>query len=303
MYRQAIYPQARIMACVVLFIVAIAIWQHEFVLAGINANPYMNLGIIIGAFFGVALNFWNLFSLKNEFIALEALNESMDEALGYHKRDLEEERADKLDRAATVYHRPDITSGAHKMISQELARKGRLVITSSIRKILVEEVEERIYEKVSFANYIAGLMILLGLMGTFIGLMQTVGSVGQILSSLDFAAADSVETVALLIKNLKAPLNGMATGFSSSLFGLVASLTLGFMVKIGGRATARMKQNLNICSTVLHKLIMKQVSMQVITGRLLALKMWTIRLLLHRKMGMRFPIARCGSSCGLPSNW
>jgi hypothetical protein len=81
-------------------------------------------------------------------------------------------------------------------------------------------------------------MIFLGLLGTFWGLLKTIGSVGDIIGGLT-AAAMPVAMFDTLKTRLQAPLAGMATSFSTSLFGLAGSLILGFLDLQAGRAANR----------------------------------------------------------------
>src|SRR5205085_3905203 len=78
-------------------------------------------------------------------------------------------------------------------------------------------------------GYLVGLLVFLGLLGTFWGLLDTSQSVGKTISSLDSRAADSVTVFDELKNGLAAPLKGMGTAFSSSLLGLSGSLVLGFL--------------------------------------------------------------------------
>src|SRR5690242_1959985 len=78
-------------------------------------------------------------------------------------------------------------------------------------------------------RYLVGLLVFLGLLGTFWGLLDTIQSVGKAISALDTKAADSVAVFDDLKNGLAAPLRGMGTAFSSSLLGLGGSLVLGFL--------------------------------------------------------------------------
>ncbi|RME97458.1 MAG: flagellar motor protein MotA, partial [Alphaproteobacteria bacterium] len=78
-------------------------------------------------------------------------------------------------------------------------------------------------------RYLVGLLIFLGLLGTFWGLLQTINSVGQTIGSLDTQGNDGLVLFEELKTGLEAPLKGMGTAFSSSLFGLAGSLVLGFL--------------------------------------------------------------------------
>jgi len=84
-----------------------------------------------------------------------------------------------------------------------------------------------------------GLLVFLGLLGTFWGLLITVSSVGDTLQSLNVEATDSASVFTSLREGLQAPLRGMGTAFSSSLFGLTGSLILGFLDLQAGQAQNR----------------------------------------------------------------
>ncbi len=84
-----------------------------------------------------------------------------------------------------------------------------------------------------------GLLVFLGLLGTFWGLLRTIGSIGDTIQSLDPRTGDANDVLDALKSGLQAPLAGMGTAFSSSLFGLSGSLVLGFLDLQAGRAQNR----------------------------------------------------------------
>jgi len=84
-----------------------------------------------------------------------------------------------------------------------------------------------------------GLLVFLGLLGTFWGLLQTIGAVGLVVGSLETESANFTAMMKQLRTGLDAPLSGMATAFSSSLFGLAGSLILGFLDLQLGQAMGR----------------------------------------------------------------
>ncbi|MBT5752098.1 MAG: flagellar motor protein MotA, partial [Rhodospirillaceae bacterium] len=88
-------------------------------------------------------------------------------------------------------------------------------------------------------RYLIGLLIFLGLLGTFWGLLGTIGSVGGVINSLEVTSGDLGTVFGELKAGLKAPLEGMGTAFSSSLFGLAGSLVLGFLDLQAGQAQNR----------------------------------------------------------------
>ena len=85
-------------------------------------------------------------------------------------------------------------------------------------------------------KYIISLLIFLGLIGTFWGLLKTIDSVGLTIKNLSIDEANIVTNFMNLKNGLNEPLSGMGTAFSSSLFGLTGSLCLGLIDLLTGRA-------------------------------------------------------------------
>src|SRR5690606_5298053 len=85
-------------------------------------------------------------------------------------------------------------------------------------------------------RYLVGLLVFLGLLGTFWGLLQTVSSVGDTIQTLDVGSGDAGLIFDNLKEGLAEPLGGMGIAFSSSLFGLAGSLVLGFLDLQAGQA-------------------------------------------------------------------
>ncbi|MEZ5812447.1 MAG: MotA/TolQ/ExbB proton channel family protein [Rhizobiaceae bacterium] len=110
--------------------------------------------------------------------------------------------------------------------------------TISMRSIL-DSIATRLDESRDISRYLIGLLVFLGLLGTFWGLLQTIGSIGDTIASLDPASGDASDVLDSLKSGLAAPLDGMGTAFSSSLFGLAGSLVLGFLDLQAGRAQNR----------------------------------------------------------------
>ena len=94
---------------------------------------------------------------------------------------------------------------------------------------LLDSLNLRLDETREISRYLIGLLVFLGLLGTFWGLLSTIDSVGTVINSLGVAGEDSTSMFLKLKEGLKQPLNGMGTAFSSSLFGLSGSLILGFL--------------------------------------------------------------------------
>lgn len=106
---------------------------------------------------------------------------------------------------------------------------GETVITPASMRSILDSVGNRLEEAKDTSRYLTGLLVFLGLLGTFYGLLQTVSSVGDVIASLDVTNSDSGNLFSNLKDGLEAPLSGMGTAFASSLFGLSGSLILGFL--------------------------------------------------------------------------
>ena len=107
-------------------------------------------------------------------------------------------------------------------------RTGRMSISQQTMRHLLDSIGTRLDEARDISRYMTGLLVFLGLLGTFWGLIETVGSVGKVIDGLK-VGGDSGALFDTLKDGLAAPLAGMGISFSSSLFGLAGSLILGFL--------------------------------------------------------------------------
>ena len=107
-------------------------------------------------------------------------------------------------------------------------RTGRMTITQQTMRHLLDSIATRLDEARDISRYMTGLLVFLGLLGTFWGLIETVGSVGKVIDGLK-VGGDAGALFDTLKEGLAAPLGGMGISFSSSLFGLAGSLILGFL--------------------------------------------------------------------------
>ena len=117
-------------------------------------------------------------------------------------------------------------------IARALGEDGRkATLTTFSTRALLDGVGTRLDEGRELARYLVGLLIFLGLLGTFWGLLETVRSISSVVDDLtvDSTAKDAgSQMFDQLRSGLRAPLDGMGTAFSSSLFGLSGALALGF---------------------------------------------------------------------------
>ncbi|MFG1350145.1 flagellar motor protein MotA [Xanthobacter autotrophicus] len=117
-------------------------------------------------------------------------------------------------------------------------RVGRMSISQATMRSILDSIGTRLDESRDMGRYLTGLLVFLGLLGTFWGLLETVSSIGTVISSLQ-VGPDSGSIFEDMKSGLAAPLGGMGTAFSSSLFGLAGSLVLGFLDLQAGQAQTR----------------------------------------------------------------
>jgi hypothetical protein len=118
-------------------------------------------------------------------------------------------------------------------------RTGHLSLATGSTRTLLDSVASRLDEQRETTRYLVGLLVFLGLLGTFWGLLKTVSSVGTTIGALDTTGGENVLLFDQLKEGLAGPLSGMGIAFSSSLFGLAGSLILGFLDLQAGHAQSR----------------------------------------------------------------
>ena len=118
-------------------------------------------------------------------------------------------------------------------------RRKRLSLSPPVLRSLLDGIAARLDKFRDLSRYTIGLLVFLGLLGTFWGLSQTIASVGQVIAGLRAGGGDVATMFDTLKAGLAAPLSGMGTAFSTSLFGLAGSLVLGFLDLQAGQAQNR----------------------------------------------------------------
>jgi hypothetical protein len=139
---------------------------------------------------------------------------------------------------------PGLASGRQPILLAPMAtmlrdRKGALSLSATSMRSIMDSIGSRLDEARDTGRYLVSLLVFLGLLGTFWGLLDTIGSVGNVISKLDTKGADAGASFQELKDGLAAPLKGMGTAFSASLLGLAGSLILGFLELQTSHAHAR----------------------------------------------------------------
>jgi hypothetical protein len=219
MTRAAVYRQ-RMIAFLAVVAVVVGI-LHAQALPFFLRNPPLNTLILSLLAVGIALSFRAVASLEREI-----------EWIDRYRRD---------DPRLALGEEPPLL-GPLAVLLEEPGRRSTLT-SSSLRSVL-DGVEARLDEQRETSRYLIGLLIFLGLLGTFWGLLMTANSVGETIRGLNVGGTDPAQMFETLRKGLEAPLSGMGTAFSTSLFGLASSLVLGFLDLQASRAQSRFANDL-----------------------------------------------------------
>ena len=129
---------------------------------------------------------------------------------------------------------PGLSTGTDPKLLAPMAtmlrdRTGALSLSTNAMRTIMDSIGSRLDEARDTGRYLVGLLVFLGLLGTFWGLLDTITSVSKAIATLDNKSTDTVAVFDELKAGLAAPLRGMGTAFSSSLLGLAGSLVLGFL--------------------------------------------------------------------------
>lgn len=187
-----------------IFIVIVLLYpvlQNAFL-----SNIFINVIILIALGVGIVFNVVKLVALNSDYFVLANfdINNSV-KSFSTHNGNLK-----------------NLTSDLKQI-------DGRYVFKSSAITRLIENIDMSMSSVRETSRYLVGLLVFLGLLGTFWGLLKTIGSVGNVISGLGIDDTNVAGFFNSLKDGLNAPLQGMSIAFSSSLLGLAGSLILGFM--------------------------------------------------------------------------
>jgi hypothetical protein len=116
---------------------------------------------------------------------------------------------------------------------------GHFTISATAMRSLLDGIASRLDESRELSRYMTGVLIFLGLLGTFWGLLKTVGSVSDVIGNMTLGGGDMNLMFEQLKSGLAKPLAGMGTAFSASMYGLAGALVLGFLDLTAGQAQNR----------------------------------------------------------------
>ncbi|SVA21316.1 uncharacterized protein METZ01_LOCUS74170 [marine metagenome] len=202
-----------------IVILAIAVFVYPVLQSAFLSNIYINLIIILSLFFGLGFCIYNLSQLQSNYASLASFN--------IHKS------------PQTLTNKP----GVLKNLIYELSESdGHHTFRSSKVDKILENIDMSLSGIRETSRYLVGLLVFLGLLGTFWGLLKTIGSVGNVIGGLGIDDTNVAGFFNSLKEGLNAPLQGMSVAFSSSLLGLAGSLILGFVDLQLGQAQSKFSQ-------------------------------------------------------------
>lgn len=204
------------MTLFVFAVVLLVILLKDALLGAFMANAALNGVIIATLLLGNIFAFRRVFDLRPEQEWITAFKRS---------------------ESAASSINPKLMAPAAALLSAQ-QEGGMRLSTLSMRSVL-DGIASRLEESREISRYFTQLLVFLGLLGTFWGLLGTIGAIGGTINSLTVDGGDIALMFDELKAGLEAPLAGMGTAFSSSLFGLAGSLMLGFMDLQASQAQTR----------------------------------------------------------------
>jgi hypothetical protein len=185
----------------------VAVILYGQIVTAFNSNPALN-GVIIGTLgFGVIYTFQQVLRLYPEIRWVNNF---------------------RIADPGLAAEKPPVMLAP--MATLLMRRQGQAALSTAGMRSILDSIGSRLDESRETTRYLIGLLVFLGLLGTFWGLMQTVQSVGLTINSLGGNGNGESGAMFEELKNgLTAPLAGMGVAFSSSLFGLAGSLIVGFL--------------------------------------------------------------------------
>ena len=190
--------------------------QHAFA-----ANPVLNGVIVAVLLFGVVWNLRQVLSLRHEVAWIEGFRSV---------------------RGGESPVQPRLLAPMASMLAAR--RSERVSLSALALRSVMDGILSRLDETRELSRYMTGLLIFLGLLGTFWGLLLTIGSVADVIGNMSVGSGDLNQLFNQLKTGLARPLEGMGTAFSTSMLGLAGALVLGFLDLTAGQAQNRFTNEL-----------------------------------------------------------
>lgn len=201
----------------VIFIVLSAVFFHEFIVQAILGHLAVNVCIIAGSSYGILLIFARLLSAQKDMRALERFSQEAQSG-----SDMNE-----------LLDQPWVKHLSIRQYLEPIAQTEGTLASQLDQNAIENELEalsDEYNSKMELPQFLVGFMVAMGLLGTFIGLLETLTGISGMLDDMGKSSANIEEQFSNLVVELRKPLAGMGMAFSASMFGLVASLMLSIMM-------------------------------------------------------------------------
>lgn len=221
-----------------LFIVGVGLHYREFVREAVMANKAINAGILFTALTGVVVILYRLIDMQRDMSALDRF---------YREAQASGDMQKLMDS-------PWLKGRAVRHYLENLAHTEGTIASQLDQDAIHNELEafaEEYNSKLEFPQFLVGFMIAMGLLGTFIGLLETLTGISGMLDGMGHGG-DIQKEFSKLVVELRKPLSGMGIAFSASMFGLVTSLQLSIMMIMLRRYMSRVMEK---ARSVMHKLL------------------------------------------------
>ena len=208
-----------------VFLVAVATVAgllSDVLITAFDNNPVLNSLILLILLLGIGWNLNQVLRLRPEVTWLETYQTSRS-------------------RLAALPS-PKLLAPMASMLAMREGRHGdsrQVTLSATGMRSLLDGISSRLDESRELSRYMTGLLIFLGLLGTFWGLLKTVTSVSDVIGSMTLGNGDMNLMFDQLKTGLARPLAGMGTAFSASMYGLAGALVLGFLDLTAGQAQNR----------------------------------------------------------------
>ena len=207
-----------------VLVAGVAALLSPVLITAFDNNPWLNAFILCILVLGIAWNLRQVFRLNAEVTWLETFQTA---------------RA-----RLTTLPSPKLLAPMASMLAAREQRSrggepGRITLSATSMRSLLDGISSRLDESRELSRYMTGLLIFLGLLGTFWGLLKTVGAVSDVIGSMSMGGGDINALFEQLKSGLVKPLAGMGTAFSASMYGLSGALVLGFLDLTAGQAQNR----------------------------------------------------------------
>jgi len=212
------------MGVFLVLVAGVAALLSPVLITAFNNNPMLNSFILFILLLGIAWNLRQVLRLAPEVTWIETYQTA---------------RAHLAALPSPKLLAPMASMLASREKRDRGGEPGRFTLSTTAMRSLLDGIASRLDESRELSRYMTGLLIFLGLLGTFWGLLKTISAVSEVIAGMSVGSGDVNTLFEQLKSGLVKPLAGMGTAFSASMYGLAGALVLGFLDLTAGQAQNR----------------------------------------------------------------